>query len=101
VIISPYDKKAYHTMLLGKPPAGVAIFKGEKSAYQSVRLIEGKKAPTKDIDIDMGIQDIELSGVGERKVGLRFTPDPKQLTTGDFSISRRTPSISPKVPRLK
>lgn len=100
VIIFPYDKKAYHTILVGDKPQGATVFEGKESAFKSVKRLYGRQ-PNREIDIDMGIQDVELTPEGKNNVGLKFTPDPKQITKGLYSISKRMPNVSPKVPKLK
>jgi len=115
VSIFPYNKKENWFTVLGRKPEGATLFKGPRSAYQSLRLLRGKP-PAKKVSVDIGFMDASLKPVGERKIGLGFKPDPKMQTTGDITLGRRTPPITerpaglgrgkppritPKTPRLR
>jgi len=112
--LSPFDRSVYWFTVVGKKPAGATLFKGPKSAYETAKLIRGNP-PAKKVTGDLGLMDVSVEPVGE-KVGLGFKPDPKQLTTGDFSTGKRlppiterqvklgrskSPRITPKTPRLR
>jgi len=84
---------------LGRKPSNTTIVTGPGSAAQTIKLRYGK-APAKPLTGDIGFFDFDISPMGQRKVRIGFTPDPKQLTTGDITIGRKQPPISDRKPRL-
>jgi len=64
VILYPYDKKVYHTTILGKKPLGASVVKGPHSAYETAQLLTGRQ-PNKKVAIDMGITDIQIAPSGK------------------------------------
>lgn len=81
VIKYPYKRKDDYLTLVGIKPPGATVVRGPESAYKTANLLYGK-APNKQVSVDMGIQDVSISTKGR----VSFTPDPKQITTGDFAI---------------
>lgn len=97
VFTYPYGPSDY-LVVTGKKPVGAAEIKGTKSGY--IARVRGK-APSKTTHIDMGAVDVILIPVGGNKVRVSFNADPKGLTQGDITISRRSTGISRrKMPRL-
>jgi len=87
-------------MVLGKPPKGAVVFtKGPGSARATAQMLYGKP-PRGTVNVDSGFQDVTITPSG-KKISLDFTPDPKLETTGHITIGRRSPRISPPIPRLK
>jgi len=100
VIVNPYQNNEQYVMVLGSKPKGAAIVvKGPKSAYATAQLLRGK-APKHKVHVDSGFQDVTITPAGDKKVNIRFSPDPKGLTQGYIKIGDKNPRISPKMPRL-
>jgi len=98
VVVNPYESNEHYYMVLGKVPEGATIVKkGKGSAYGTAQVIRGK-APKRDVSVDSGIVDINISPTGKRGVRMRVTPDPEQETTGDITIGAGR--ISEETPRL-
>lgn len=90
VIVHPYTKRDNYYILLGKKPAGAVLVKGPQSARKTAKVLFGKTI-TRKIMIDNGIIDVNLEPLGKNGLKIGFTPDPKQLTTGDFSVTKKAP----------
>jgi len=106
VVKHPWRGKESHTTLKGKIPPNFRVVTGPGSAARTAVLLYGEP-PSRKVMVDLGIVDVNINPAG-RGIKLTFTGDIEQKTTGDItlgqgipSISRRTPSLSPKVPRLK
>jgi len=97
-LLSPFTQEDYVTVV-GKAPRGARILvEGENSAYRTAQLLYGK-APSRKISMDIGFMDATISARG-KKINLKFTPDPKGLTTGEITtkgILSRTPPITAKL----
>lgn len=113
VLMYPYLSERDYLTVVGKKPQGAAVARGKGSAFRTIRRLTGQ-APGRIVKLDMGIQDVAIIPKG-RGVGIRFTPDQKQETTGDitigkrlpildrptFRLSKKGPRITPKTPRLR
>lgn len=97
--VYPYEHDENWTTVTGRKPQNATIVKGPKSAYQTIRLLYGK-SPAKKVTGDMGIIDFYIEPKTSRKIGIGFSPDPKQETTGDITIGRGKPSITESRPRI-
>ena len=107
VLMHPYESESDYVTVLGRKPSNTTSVKGPGSAYETIKLRYGKP-PSRKVTGDIGFMDFFLEPKGAKKVGIGFTPDPKQETIGDISITRRPPRLSggraritPKTPRLK
>ena len=75
ILEPPYDQD--HFYFVRKPPEGVPIVKGARSAYRSIVTQKGSVPP--QVAIDMGIMDIYVVTKG-KKSQMRFKRDIKQKT---------------------
>lgn len=83
IIMYPYKKQRDLVQVIGIKPPGAALVKGKRSAYKTAAILFGK-GPGRTLTVDIGAQDAAISKDGK----ISFTPDPKRLTTGDFTISK-------------
>jgi hypothetical protein len=98
--VFPYNRKENWLTVLGRKPANATLADGPGSAFQTIKLLHGKPPPRK-VRADLGIFDVGLEARGRKGVDIRFKPDPKQETTGDFSIGRlKETQITERKPRL-
>ena len=97
----PYASETDCLTVLGKKPSNTTIVRGPASAYQTIKLRHGQP-PASKVTGDMGFMDFFIEPKTGRRVGIGFKPDPKMETTGDITIgiSRRTPPITERPPRL-
>lgn len=92
VFVSPYASNSDLVAVLGQAPQGAQIARGKRSAFRSISRLRGDKLPRNNTTIDWGIMDIAIERAN-RRIGLRFTPDPKQLTTSEFDIRKRPKTL--------
>lgn len=116
VIIAPYSNDEHGMIILGAPPEGATIVtRGKGSAKATAQMIRGKKKPSRKVEVDSGITDIDVTPGTGRRINLNFTADPGMETKGDITlggkgaiitrrppiITRRPPKISRKVPKIR
>lgn len=94
VIVYPYESAEDYTTLVGRAPQNSTLVRGAGSAYKTAYTFG--KQPSRELQIDMGAQDVKITPRGK----VSFTPDPKGLTTGDFSIGLTRGRVFP-LPRDK
>lgn len=86
----PYKKQSDLETFVGKVPAGAIVVKGKGSVQSSVRLIKGEGP--KNVNIDVGAQDLNITTKNKRVI-VRFKPDPKGKTTNPISVGGRPPRM--------
>ena len=107
VIMYPYQSQDDYVSVVGKTPAGAVVARGKGSAYRTAHKLTGKM-PGRSLMMDIGAMDATLAP-GAKQIGISFRPDPKLLTTGDITITKRTrpitgrraTRITRKMPRLR
>ena len=88
VILKPYQSQSDYLTVIGRKPQGARIVRGPRSAYTTAQTLYGETI-SKQLLMDIGIMDVALTPVqGIKAVKISFTPDPKQITTGDITISK-------------
>ena len=84
VIMWPYRQVDMVTVL-GRTPQGAVAVRGPESARRTA--IKIGRAPSKELMIDMGFQDVTVTPLGEKNIKLGFKPDPKLETTLPLTVT--------------
>lgn len=84
VIMWPYRQVDMVTVL-GRTPQGAVAVRGPESARRTA--IKIGRAPSKKLQIDMGFQDVTVTPLGEKRIGLDFKPDPKLETKLPLTVT--------------
>ena len=107
VIMYPYQSQDDYLSVIGRTPRGAVVARGKGSAFRTAHKLFGKM-PSRALRMDIGAMDATLTPAAKH-IGIRFRPDPGQITTGDITITKRTrpittgrtPRITRKMPRLR
>ena len=87
-VLNPPYKRSSDLIRMYSPPKGAIVRKGPRSAYNTIQVLTGK-APSREIGIDMGIQDVFINRPTRKpgkKGAIRFRRDSKQRTKLDISV---------------